>query len=294
LVLSEPAACLTSDELSFRVQRALGKSLEAAEAMQLSVRLQAEPAGFEAQLDVRRAGQRGQRTLHAASCEELSEALVIAIVVAIGDAQTAEPAAPPGAAADSDAASEPPGSVEPPPPATPRPTIVGSAWVIGDTGTLPAPGVGAALGVAVGWPRLQLRAMGTLLPEREGSVNHAVPGSPGASIGLLAGSALACIPVARPLPSLGVSACAGWELGQLSGSGTHISSPYHQRTLWSAALLEFGARWSVPSTALSLELLLTAVAPFTRDEFILQELGTVYRPASVLGRVGLGVGLAID
>jgi hypothetical protein len=301
LALNEPAACITAEELSFRVERALGRPLADAEAMQLSVHLRAEPGGFGAQLEVVRTGERGERALHAPSCEKLSESLVLAIVVAIGaEEQPAPPVAQPStlALAAEEATLPPPAEVAPPPSAEKPaavvgPSIVGSAWMIGDTGTLPAPGIGAGVGVTLGWPRLQLRAVGTLLPEREGNLSGSAD-SPGASIGLLAGSALACVPVGS-LPSwVAGAACAGWELGQLSGSGTHVSTPYQQRALWSAARLDLAARWAWAPTAWSVELLLTAVAPFTRDEFILKDLGSVYRPASVLGRLGLGLGLALD
>jgi hypothetical protein len=300
LELGEPATCITADELAFRVERALGKPLGAAESLQLSARIQPEPAGFGARLEVLRAGQRGLRSLHAATCEEVSEALVVAIVVAIGEGEDAEaaeprtaPAEPASSPAPADAASPPP-SAEPESEAASAPSITGSAWLIADTGTLPATGLGAGVGITLGWPRLQLRAVGTLLPEREGSVNAAAPDSPGASIGLLAGSALGCVPVTSLASALSVAACAGWELGQLSGSGTHVATPYHQSAFWSAARLDLGARWALLPSALSLELLLTAVAPFTRDEFILKDLGSVYRPASLLGRLGLGLGLALD
>jgi hypothetical protein len=300
LVLNEPAACITADELSFRVERALGMPLGGAEAVQLSVHVQAEPSGFGAQLGVVRAGVRGERALHAPSCEELSESLVVAIVVAIGaeESPPPPPPAPPPPAAPPSTTAPPAAEEAPPPSAAPEsgaglgPSIVGSAWMIADTGTLPAPGIGAGVGVTLGWPRLQLRAVGTLLPEREGNLN-ASAGSPGASIGLLAGSAMGCVSLGSFPSWVALAACAGWELGQLSGSGTHVSTPYQQSALWSAARLDLASRWALTSV-LSLELQLTAVAPFTRDAFILKDLGSVYRPASVLGRLGLGLGVAID
>ncbi len=143
------------------------------------------------------------------------------------------------------------------------------------------------------WPAVQLHAVATVLPEREGNLN-ASAGSPGVSIGLLAGSALGCVPVAPLPPRLALAACAGWELGQLSGSGTHVSTPYQQRALWSAARVDLAARWQLTPSALSVEVLLTGAAPFTRNDFILKDIGSVYRPASVVGRLGLGLGLAID
>jgi hypothetical protein len=174
------------------------------------------------------------------------------------------------------------------------PMLAGSAWMIGDTGTLPGVGLGIGVGAVLGWRSVELRALGTLLPEREGSLRTSDSSPPGASIGLLAASLLACVPVVVQPSALALAACAGWELGQLSGDGTHVAVPYHQRTLWSAARLDLGLRWPVPGTRLALEGLVTALAPFTRDDFILKDLGTVHRPASVLGRLGVGVSVAID
>jgi len=293
LTLNEPALCISAEELSFRVERALGKPLQAAEAVEIAVDVREQGAGFAAQLNVARAGERGVRSLRAPSCERLTESLVLAIVVAIGSEEppaATVPMTPPTLPPDSEPTSAP--SVEPAPrEAGSGPTLGGSAWIVGDTGTLPAASLGAGVGVTLAWPGVQLRAVGTVLPEREGNLG-ASAGSPGASIGLLAGSALACVPVALP-PRLGLAACAGWELGQLSGSGTHVSTPYQQQALWSAARLDLAARWELTPSALSLEVLLTAAVPFTRNDFILKDLGSVYRPASVVGRLGLGLALAI-
>jgi hypothetical protein len=307
LVLTEPAPCITADELAFRVERLLGQPLSRVEAMQLSVRIEPDRDGYAARFEVSRPGdvERGQRSLRAASCEELSESLALAIVVAIGS--VTESSAP--ASAPVEAASVEPASVEAAPveaapvvpadaaeaaPSAEGPRFAASAWMIGDTGTLPAAGFGMGLGVGLTWPSVELRAIGTLLPEREGTLNATDSSSPGASIGLLAGSALVCLPVALEQTALAVALCAGGEVGQLSGSGTQVSVPYHQRTRWAAARFDVAARWAWPETPLALELLVTAAAPFRRDDFILKDLGSVHQPASVIGRLGLGLSVTMD
>jgi hypothetical protein len=300
LALEEPCPCITRDELAFRVERLLGQPLAAVEAMQLSVRIGSTPAGFVAELGVTRPNlaEQGVRSLNAAACDALSEALALAIVVAIGaDAEAPPPAAtPPLPAAPRD---------EPAPLAVPvvaaesevagsGPSLAGVAWMVGDSGTLPVPGLGLGVGVSLVWPGVEVRAVGTWLPKREGTLDATDPSSPGTSIGLVAGSALGCVPVGVDRAIVDVAACVGWELGELSGTGTHVSVPYEQRRLWSAARLDVAARWPVPGTSVGLEVSVAGVVPFTRDDFILKDLGTVHRPASVVGRLGLGISLAVD
>jgi hypothetical protein len=302
LMLAEPAACVTLDELSFRVERLLGQPLANVEAIQLSLRVDAEATGFVARLDVARPGvaERGVRSLRAASCAALLESLAIAIVVAIGDgerppkpgsapepraAPPADPASVRSSAPAADAATEPAGH---------GPTLAGSAWAIADSGTLPAGTLGAGVGIGLSWSGLELRAIGTFLPEREGTLVASDPQSPGVSIGLLASGAVACVPVALRTASLGMLLCAGAELGQLSGTGTRVLIPYRRRTLWAAARVELAARLALFDTPLGLELLITALAPFTRDEFFLKDLGEIHRPSSVVGRLGLGLSVAVD
>lgn len=301
LALEEPCPCITRDELAFRIERLLGQPLSEVEEMQLSVRIGARPAGFVAELEVTRpsVAEEGIRALNAASCDALSEALALAIVVAIGaDAEAPPPAATPplptAPARDEPAPVAAPIVAADPEAAGSGPTLAGVAWMVGDSGTLPAPGLGLGVGVALVWPGVEVRAVGTWLPKREGTLIATDPSSPGTSIGLVAGSALGCVPVGVERAIVDVMACVGWELGQLSGSGTHVSVPYEQRRLWSAARLDVAARWPVPGTPVGLELSVAGVVPFTRDEFILKDLGTVHRPASVIGRLGLGVSLAVD
>jgi hypothetical protein len=300
LAIEAPVHCLDEDELSFRVERLLGQPLAGVEAMQLSVRIEPLPQGFGARLVVVRPGSEegGTRSLRAASCAELSESLALAIAVAIGAAaEPAEPAPavstrvePAAAPVDTPVAA----AAAPPEPSAPGPALSGSAWMVGDTGTLPAPGLGVAAGLGVSWPGVGLRAIGTLLPEREATVAATDSSSPGARIGLMAGSALACVPIAVNSAALGLAACGGWEVGQLAGNGTHVSVPYHQRRLWSAARFDLMGHWALADTAVALELLVTAAAPFTRDDFIVKDIGSVHRPANVVGRLGVGLSLSTD
>lgn len=308
LRLEQTTRCTSEEELSFDVQRAVGEPLESVAPLQFSIRIDESPDGYVARLEATSDGERavsGARSLRAPSCRELTEALVLAMAIAIGAerdrAEAAQAISAPEATPDLEGppAPDPERPSERPPSgpggaAGPAATLAGSAWLVADTGTLPRPGIGLSGGVSLGWPSFELRALGTVLPERRGTLVASDASSPGASIGLLAGSLLACVPIAVKQSALELALCAGGELGQLSGSGTGVSTPHDRRALWAAARLDLAARWVVGDTPLALDLLVTAAAPLSRDEFILKDLGSVHRPASVIGRAGVGLTLFVD
>jgi hypothetical protein len=260
IILDEPTPCIIRDDLEFQVERSLGHALEAAAGARFHVHVQAAAPGFRAELAISEDGTRaprGVRSLSAKTCDELTQQVALAIALALGGHTAGdEPAGSPGPEA-----SPPPSAPLEAAPAQPAgnsleleaqhtgPALAGSAYVIGDTGTLPAMGWGLGLGFELGWPGFELRALGTLLPEREGNLDAGDARSPGAKIGLWAGGVLACLPIALHESALELSACAGGELGALSGSGTRVSTPHHQRTMWAAARVDVVARWRVPQTA---------------------------------------------
>jgi hypothetical protein len=305
LELDAGAGCIDGDDLQFQVERALGQPLAGVSSARFLVHVQPAKPGFRAELEISEgpgATPRGFRSLAATACAELTQQVALAIALALGGHASSEPteapspaaSPPPTAAVDETPAAEASGGASGPDTGGSGPALAGSAWVIGDTGTLPSMGWGLGAGLELGWPGFELRALGTLLPEREGTVDASDASSPGAEIGLLAGGVLACLPVALHESALALSACAGGELGALSGDGTGVSTPYHQRTLWAAARFDVVARWALPQTALAIEALVTAAAPLTRDEFVLKDIGSVHRPEGVLGRAALGVRLFID
>jgi hypothetical protein len=305
LSLEQSGPCVNLDELSFRVGRALGQPLETVGEAEFGVRIEATGAGYRAHIEARDGtGQAlaGARALEARSCEELTEALALAVALAIGQHGAPRESVPRVAAlvpstelaVAADTPDDRPPAEMPSESHATGPALGGSAWAIGDTGTLPGLGLGAGLGIELRWPSFALRALGTLLPEREGTLPEPVPSDRGVSIGLLAAGVLACVPVAVSPAVLKLALCTGAELGELSGSGIGVSSPHHQRTLWSAVRFDADLRWALPDTPLGLDLLVTAAAPLSRDEFVLRNIGSVHRPASVVGRVGLGLSLLID
>jgi hypothetical protein len=313
LKLSEPLACVTADELSFRVERALGQPLAQAPALEFRVSpRQTSPRDFSAQLEISEASgaaAAGSRTLLASSCDELLDTLALAMALVLGsrrdgDVANADEAAPSEARAAVASASSPPDAAvtdRPAPvarPSEPEPGeaahLVMRAGAVGDTGALPSAGLGVSAGAGLRWPTVELFLLGTLLPRREGTVDPSVRRSPGARVGLIAGSLSACLPLNARAAAILLDGCAGWELGQLSGDGTHVEEPNHQSSLWSAARVDVDASWRVPGSALGIGLRLGALAPLTRDRFVLKDIGSVYRPASLVGRATLNLIWDID
>jgi hypothetical protein len=107
----------------------------------------------------------------------------------------------------------------------------------------------------------------------------------GGDVFLADGGARACwVPVTGGLE---LSACPGLELGVLHGQGKNVRSPRPNDGVWFAATALARASWRVgPSFALFLDASLAV--PFFRDQFSLDDLGTIHQAAPVEGRASLG------
>jgi len=170
-----------------------------------------------------------------------------------------------------------------------------SLWLLADAGSLPAPGLGAALGAELSWGRLQVRALGTLLFEQHTQLDSTLAPGAGAKLELLTGSLLACTaPIGGLRSQLASLACLGMELGQLAGEGTGVPGGRRGSALWAAPRVDLGGFWTIPGSDLRLGLSLMAAVPLNRDEFALNQLGSVHQPPSVVGRMSLGIDLAFD
>ena len=250
VVVHGPSGCPDSAELGFRVERNVGMTLDQAPAMSFDVQLSRSASGYAGRLRAvtARDAESKERSFTGASCEELSDAIVVAIALALGAAEASSDRAPavddaPEGERGADGATQnapagaltsaAPGAdaVVPAPPeesderdAGWRPALSVAALV--DVGSLPEPGLGAALGAELGWGRLRLRALGTLLFEQHTEVGTAAPLVPGADLRLVAGSLLGCS-TALGSGALTLPLCLGIELGWVSGTGTnraHMSS----------------------------------------------------------------------
>jgi hypothetical protein len=167
-----------------------------------------------------------------------------------------------------------------------------SAGVLVDAGTLPSASLGASVGAALEVGRFQIQALGTLLFDREVSIQGRVSPDAGATLGFAGASLLACTPLFQTSSGLSSRGCFGWEIGQLSGEGRGVARPQRGRVLWSAPRLDIGGRFALPVPYGGVGVSLAAEAPLNRDDFTLGPDAVVHRPPVVVARAAVGIDLA--
>jgi hypothetical protein len=320
-----PERCPDADELRFRVERAIGMPLTHAAPLRFLVTAEPTGLGFAARIEVASGPASGarERVLTAGACNELVDMVTVAVALALGaDPSAIDVGAGPPAAAtntgntavaamdgrsglESAAAAAPesvPSAVSDGSPVDAadgasalqrsadawRPGL--SLWLLADSGSLPAPGPGAALGVELERAHFQLRALGTALYGQHESLAVAGAQSPGADLALWTGALSACAtPLGASDAPLVARGCAGWELGRLTGEGTGVQRPRAGAALWSAPRFDLGASWALGSAPWRLGVLLTIAVPLARENFVLSEVGSVHRPPSAVGRMAIGL-----
>lgn len=295
----QPSACASAAALSARTERALGKPLAEAGALRCTLHIVHDQGALAARLELDEPGRPSRlRSFRAANCERLTETLALAIVLAIGGASEppGAPRTPPAEAADAQDDTQASAAVQSDAPRAHGARVVARAALVADSGTLPALGVGPSLGVSLGADRLELRALGTYLPARDGSIDASSGASLRARIALLAGALLGCAPrlwVPVRAPRLELGACVGAELGWLASSRAGASAPRPEGAAWWAGRLDLGGRWRLAPRGLGLDLLLSALVPMQRHVF--QASGELlHRPALAVGRASLGVSVEFD
>lgn len=302
---SGPADCDQRDQLVFQLERALSAPLAEVAEFQFQVHIERTTPDARARLLVRTSTEPGvsERVLVAPNCGKLVDTLTVAMALAVEAATAQREVAAQREVLE--APVEPPAPIRAAPAPAPdasradakdAPTALlwrGSLWLTADAGSLPEPGLGTALGLELAWPAFQLRAMATLWLEQEARLS-AQPG-PGGDLSLVTGALLACTsPFGTAQAPLALALCAGGELGRLSGSGTGVPVRRDGQSLWAAARAEADLFWSLPSTRLRLGAQLGLAVPFVRDDFVLDGIGAVHRPANLTGRAGLGLGVSFD
>ena len=310
---SGPPECRESEQLFFQVQRAIGAPLADTGSLHLQVHIESVAPDARALLRIASgaAGSAGaglkERLLVAPDCATLVDTLAVAIALAV------EAAAPPAVSAPAAAAPPAPGPIVTPAVAVSAAPLAGDAspaeaheerapllpsavaLLVTDAGSLPHPAFGTTLGVQLGGARWQLELLGTFWFEQHTELRASAVAGAGADVGLSTGALLGCTnPFASDARALSVSLCAGWEMGRLSGSGTGVNRPRIASALWLAPSLPAALAHQFPGTRLSLNARAGAALPLDRNEFVLEGLGTVHQPASLVARVSLGVAVALE
>jgi hypothetical protein len=73
-----------------------------------------------------------------------------------------------------------------------------------------------------------------------------------------------------------------------------VAAPRDGSQLWSAPRIDAGLGWTLPGTSLRFGTLLTLAAPLERKDFVLGDLGRVYRPPSLVGRWAVGIDVSFE
>lgn len=309
------SACGDAAELVHRVEQGMGSALSEAPPLHFDLAIAREGRAVVARLGTQAEGSaRRERRLAAPDCATLSETVAVAIALALGDAEAAlEPAtgqrpsvlagAPPPevtktSAADAVAREGVPEADRAAGGAAPAGVSAGvepslSVWLAGDVGSLPVPSLGATLAAELRWARWALVALGSVLFDRDAGVGSASAPRAGATLGLALGALLAC--ARAPVGARFVArACAGAELGRLTGVGTGISDPRPGASLWVAPRLDAAGFTPIAGTPLRVGLWLTAAAPANRDELVIEGVGRAHRPPAIVGRAAIGAELRFE
>jgi len=279
-----PADCDQRDQLLFQVERALGAPLSEVETLHFEVHVERTRPDAQARLLVQTSAdaQASERVLMAPDCSTLASTLAVAMALAVAAAdpspapESAGGAGGPGVASAATLERSAPSAEEldaarsPGAQAIASPVWRAAVWLTGDSGSLPAPGLGAAFGIELDWRRIQLRALATLWLEQHARL--AARPELGGDLSLATGALLGCSNLlGMTTPALSASLCAGGELGQLSGSGTGVAVRRNGQSLWAAARVESDLYWQVPSSSLRLGAQLSLGVPFVRDDFVIDQ-----------------------
>jgi hypothetical protein len=306
LTLRGPPRCSEADELGYRVERALGSPLAKAPPLALDVTIEPRAKGFGARLVVRESPDAApsERSLEAADCASLLDALTVVIVLAIDRVRTQELA---------------PGEARPvaPPPVEPDPAVVAASTDDGgarasladapswrpsvqaslalDVGSLPDPDPGVGLGLSLDSTRVRLQASGLFFFEQRVELEGQGVPAPGADVALALGALSACYAPSGSWQSDGVlGACARGEVGRLFGRGANVRDERSGGRLWVAPGLGLVGQWRVLAPSVRVGFEVGAVLPLLRSEFRLGTLGDLYRPAAVSLRAGLGLAIVLE
>jgi hypothetical protein len=157
----------------------------------------------------------------------------------------------------------------------------------GDVGSLPEPtaGAGIAAGLRFGRASLAVDAMGWF--SRRALANPAAEN--GGEIGLYTASVRGCFAAMRVgESSFELDPCVRAEVGLSSGRGFGVVEPTSSTNPWGAAFVGLSMR-QLSTTSLAAWLSLEGGVSFLRPNYVIEDLGTVFRAGPLLGRVSFGL-----
>jgi hypothetical protein len=290
-----PEGCPSAADIRAEVTRIVGDR----ERRRVTVRAQArqEERGWTLELRTRAGDEEGERTLQAATCEEVAKAAVVIIALTIDpDEMAAAPPSPPRAAPEP----RPPPLLPPPrPTAPPNTTQAWYAAVLSGAGVSFAtpPGAALFLWLAGGVRAGRIAAHAGVSVGTETSESAPLPSAPsaGGKFWLISAFGRGC--VAPLLGRFEIWGCGGLEIDRLAASGYGVTSPGSGHGVWLAPAIGVEPGWAVARTV-RVTLPAWIAFPLDRPSFQLAELPAatpnptptlVFRPPAVLPRVSLGL-----
>ncbi len=293
LAWSAPTGCPDEGRIRSQVEELLGRPLDSPRNGAVAARgmVTREGGRYRLHLAIASGGSEGVRTVDDASCARLGQAAAQILELAIEEHASQEPPSEPGPEASPPAPPPFPPPAPAAPPERPRPEerapsarahITASVGGGIDTSALPrpSPGVQGALGVDRG-PLHVEGYFAYWAAERE-----TLPGNMGGDFWLAAAGLRACVSVLH-VP-LRVGPCAAVEAGTLVAHGFGVTNPGGGSELWLAPSggLEAAYRVAPRTSAVAT---VDAAVPLAQRTFLLQNVGTVYRPPGVTARLALSI-----
>ncbi len=304
LTWNAPAGCPDRDAIRWRVEEALGTTLEKAADLNFTAKAERHSENqWLVRLAVQNEANSGnaqQRTLEAKTCDELAQAVSVAIALALGADNTEPVAATPGAPADSTKGKAPesrspvtssPRAVTP---ENSQPVSAGPShplWygvAVGpslDRGSLPSWALGIDGAITLGTGAISGRLGGLAFPSvRSGSSDEA-----GGKFSLFAAALAFC--GNAPRRPLTVTLCGGAELGRLSGEGVNVNLARSRTGTWVAPRIDLELLTPLGSESVRLFGRGTLATPLIRKEFVFADGAVVHQPNAVIGRLSAGLEL---
>jgi hypothetical protein len=252
--------------------------------------------GYRLSLEVYESGRRSSRWLEAASCEDLVDAAVLAITLALAlrgagaDATRAasHDEAPAdarghvaaGASADGAASS----AAATPPADSPEVPVrgVASLGMVAELGALPEPALGVSVSAGAEWQAWSLGAYGILF----GGQRLAVRPAQSVDVELSVAGLRGCRRwLEQPLL---LDTCVALEAGRWEAFGTDLQAARRARDLWLAPGAALAAGIEL-TPALALQVRADAVLPLTRKRYIVNENEGVHASDAVSWRLAAGL-----
>jgi hypothetical protein len=288
-----PSTCPGSLEVHERVRKRLGDEAISGELPRVRGVIAPSGKGQRLHLEIEEGGQRRSRVISGDDCDELVDAAVLAMALALrGDGTGATPDAPP-ASAVSEPASAPALDHAPPDRADSAPRgaacaskllVSGAVEAVLDLSALPEPAPGFAVAVRGELDRFGLSAYGAWLPAQRLGVRA----DEFVDFGLITGGVRACLGLFEGVVRL--DACAVAEVGRLAASSADLDSSRDVANLWLAAGAAVEVRKQVLQ-GLEVQLRAEPLVPLLRKQYAVNEGERVHAPAPLDARLFVGLGI---